>query len=159
MAAVKEYRLKRLKETPETTAGEWLDVASGAPVVAVLERGAKVDHPRIPAGKYQLMMKVGGSKFDERYGNRFKWFKGMIEVTGVPGRSDILIHTGNRWTDSEGCLLVGTTPPGALATDAGFQLQAGTSAPAFELLYRRLYDDLGAGVVFVTVTDIEEPAA
>ena len=31
------------------------------------------------------------------------------EVTGVPGRSAILIHVGNFVSDSEGCILVGTS--------------------------------------------------
>lgn len=29
------------------------------------------------------------------------------EITGVPGRSDILLHNGNTELDSQGCILVG----------------------------------------------------
>ena len=29
------------------------------------------------------------------------------ELTGVPGRSDILLHTGNTMSDSKGCIIVG----------------------------------------------------
>lgn len=64
----------------------------------------------IPEGKYILGLKVFGSMHDRylaRYGNDFH--KGMIEVMGVPGFSDILIHVGNDDDDTAGCLLVGYT--------------------------------------------------
>lgn len=53
------------------------------------------------------------------------------ELTGVPGRSDILIHTGNSPDDSEGCILVGST-------FSGDQTFVESSIAAMALLHREL---------------------
>ena len=50
----------------------------------------------IPDGTY------GGTL---RYDHADAW---RIQLTGVPGRDNIQIHTGNTSDDSEGCILVGT---------------------------------------------------
>lgn len=49
----------------------------------------------IPAGRY-LCKPFSGAKY-----------KNVWEVTGVPGRSAILIHAGNTIQDTQGCILVG----------------------------------------------------
>ncbi|MBK5213368.1 MAG: hypothetical protein JJE55_06885 [Flavobacteriaceae bacterium] len=49
----------------------------------------------IPAGKYQVV-----SRFSPKFKNHF-------HVLDVPGRSYILIHPGNYYTDILGCILVG----------------------------------------------------
>lgn len=50
----------------------------------------------IPAGTYTLVRTI-------YYKHGYETF----EVTGVPGRSRILIHPGNTEEDTEGCVLVG----------------------------------------------------
>ena len=50
----------------------------------------------IPVGEYKVV-----KRYSPKYGNHF-------HVTGVPGRSYILIHKGNYFTDIRGCILVGT---------------------------------------------------
>ncbi|MGR9179741.1 DUF5675 family protein (plasmid) [Rhizobium leguminosarum] len=49
----------------------------------------------IPDGTYGAIL---------RYDHADKW---RIELTGVPGRTHVQIHTGNTPDDSEGCILVG----------------------------------------------------
>lgn len=49
----------------------------------------------IPAGDYRCT-RVVSPKFGETY-----------EVTGVPGRTHVLFHKGNRVTDTNGCILIG----------------------------------------------------
>ncbi len=50
----------------------------------------------IPKGEYTVV---------KRYSRKFKHH---FHVTGVEGRSYILIHKGNYYTDIRGCILVGT---------------------------------------------------
>lgn len=63
---------------------------------------------RIPAGKYELVLRAEGGKY-RQYLDRFGvWQKpGMLWVKDVPGFEWILIHPGNTAKDTEGCLLVG----------------------------------------------------
>ena len=49
-----------------------------------------------PAGRYQVV---------PRWSNHFQCL--MPHITNVPGYTDVLIHVGNKITDTEGCLLVG----------------------------------------------------
>jgi len=49
----------------------------------------------IPAGEYNVV-----PYSSEKY-------PGTYEVQGVPGRSKILIHAGNYYTNTKGCILVG----------------------------------------------------
>lgn len=49
----------------------------------------------IPEGEYDVV-----KRFSQRFKNHF-------HITNVPGRSYILIHAGNFYTDIRGCVLVG----------------------------------------------------
>lgn len=51
----------------------------------------------IPAGKYQVV-----TRFSPKFKNHF-------HLLDVPGRTWILIHAGNYYTDILGCILVGET--------------------------------------------------
>lgn len=48
---------------------------------------------------------AGTHTVKKRYSNKFKWH---FHITGVDGRSYILIHAGNFYTDILGCVLVGS---------------------------------------------------
>lgn len=61
---------------------------------------------RIPAGEYPLDLRRFGG-FHARYNERFGFHIGMIEIVGVPGFSDVLIHCGNTDEDTRGCILLG----------------------------------------------------
>ena len=71
---------------------------------------AGIDHPRIPAGSYSLAL-APSEKFSPIYHHP------MINVMGVPGRSDILMHPGDFERDTLGCLLIGTAVSTDLASD------------------------------------------
>lgn len=51
----------------------------------------------IPPGTYKVV-----DRYSPKYGNHF-------HVLNVPGRSYILIHVGNYYTEIRGCILVGQT--------------------------------------------------
>lgn len=59
------------------------------------------------------------------------------EITGVAGRSAILIHVGNFIGDSEGCVLVGTsflgTAPQIVASVSALNLLRANLPPTFDL--------------------------
>lgn len=69
----------------------------------------------IPEGTYVLTRTES-----QRFGRTF-------EISGVPGRTRILVHWGNRVRDTEGCVLLGTKfgqlqgEPAVLASRAGFK--------------------------------------
>lgn len=151
------FVLQRKAQAQNSTWGEFRDPTNRL-IATILERGAVMpDHPRIPAGRYKLIHKPGGSKFDARYKARFpKWFRGMIEVADVPGRSEILIHTANRYTDLLGCLGTGEgKPDGTIEVGGEFQIPPGTSMTAFESLYPLLYKAIDKGGAWLDVRDIQ----
>lgn len=130
------FRLERVAETAFSTSGVILG-PDGSPLAHILERGPNdSQHPRIQAGIYRLKFH-GSSHFDAAYEGMFAedGFKPgmMIEVTGVPGRTAILIHCGNSFIDSLGCLLTGASV--GKGPDGNFIIPGGQSHPAFHKLW------------------------
>lgn len=76
--------------------------------VATLEPPMSGVHPAIPAGEYTLRLDVPSPRFlrSPRPWSKV-WCARLPRLEGVPGRAGILIHPGNRPSDSSGCLLVG----------------------------------------------------
>jgi hypothetical protein len=92
---------------------------------------------RIPAGTYDIRLRGWGG-FHNRYMHRFDFHEGMLELVGVPGFTDILIHCGNTDKDTAGCLLLGdgvhenVTTPGYLTGS--------------ETAYRRVYPSVALAI-------------
>lgn len=90
--------LHRLLEDQYGTHGE-LKTEDGATLCCTIER-PWLDNRHgvscIPLGEYQCVPHDSPTHPDT-------W-----EITGVPDRSAILLHTGNTMTDSEGCVILGT---------------------------------------------------
>lgn len=69
-------------------------------------RGTHHGVTAIPAGTYRIDMTTVSPKFRNRSWARP--YGGIVPtLVGVPGRSRILIHPGNRVEDTDGCLLTG----------------------------------------------------
>jgi len=87
--------LKRVAATADGTFGVLID--GDTPFAVTLERewqGNRAEVSCIPAGVYACK-RVASPRFGDTF-----------EVTGVPGRSHILFHSGNTEDDSKGCILV-----------------------------------------------------
>lgn len=54
------------------------------------------------------LIKEGVYRLVETFSSKFK--RKLYEITGVIGRSRLLIHAGNYFYDSKGCILVGIVP-------------------------------------------------
>jgi hypothetical protein len=72
-----------------------------------IEPGIQWEKGPVSIGEYPVQLLVHGILHDQ-YKRRFPFaHKGMLEIVGVPGRDGILIHIGNSYVDTRGCLLVG----------------------------------------------------
>jgi hypothetical protein len=101
---------------------------------------------RIPAGTYSIRLRKFGRHHDS-YSTRFPWHKGMLEIVGVPGFTDILIHIGNEETDTDGCVLVGDT----IGNNQIDKAVLGLSVQAYKRFYQKVVEPLLAGEE-VTIT-------
>ncbi len=100
---------------------------------------------RIPAGKYEVVLRTEGGKY-QKYFTRFgDWQKpGMLWVKDVPGFEWILIHPGNTVADTEGCLLLGQEP----------SFRTGSIANSVDT-YREVYTWLASNLLTGTKVFIE----
>ena len=136
---MRSYEVERLGFGVDSTLSRLWDITDGAriPLAWCCEderRETKVfAETCIPTGTYVLAVRTHGG-FHEKYKKRFPGFhQGMIEVTNVPGFSDILIHCGNSHRHTAGCLLTGNTP--VIIAEGGGDFEVGRSEEA----YRRIY--------------------
>ena len=74
--------------------------------LAVIRRVKIPNETAIPAGKYQVTLKIKSPKYSQR--KQYDFCDGYVPtVLNVPGFERILIHIGNTNKDTSGCLLVG----------------------------------------------------
>lgn len=80
-------------------------LSQSTPIEDVREK--KVMHrTAIPMGTYEITLKVQSPKFSAR--TQYDFCKGYLpRLLNVPGFEGILIHIGNKHSDSSGCILVG----------------------------------------------------
>ena len=96
----------------------------------------------IPAGGYDCKVRPCSQGISAGLGL-------AIEVTGVPGRSDILIHVGNTPKNIKGCVLVGER--------FGDDINYGTIVVSSRVAYRRIMKDVKEGdEYFLTVINAWE---
>ncbi|QJB56163.1 DUF5675 family protein [Pseudodesulfovibrio sp. zrk46] len=94
---VNKVELLRLERSGEGTFGVLrVDERVFCVTLEPPDRGNKVNVSCIPAGEYQCR-RVDSPRFGRTF-----------EVKGVPGRSHILLHSGNMVEDTSGCVLLGS---------------------------------------------------
>jgi len=86
---------------------------------------------RIPPGDYALELRTANSSMHQRYKSRFPFHVGMLQISHVPGFTDVYIHIGNRESDTAGCVLIGDTLENNAAGYGGL----GQSTKAYERIY------------------------
>lgn len=145
-----EIRVVRLFQTKtETICAIYLDGEFFCFGLEDIYRDFKVyGETRTPAGRYKIRVRNFGG-FHERYLKKYDFHKGMLQVMGVPGFTDILIHIGNYAANTNGCLLVGTS---AVADFEG-SCMVGSSTDAYEKLYKKVIDKALVGAVEIVYID------
>lgn len=74
--------------------------------IAELQNRKIYGQTAIPAGTYNVTMKVQSPKYSKRVS--YAWCKGYLpRLLDVPAYDGVLIHAGNTAKDSAGCILVG----------------------------------------------------
>ncbi len=136
--------LKRNKDNGVSTIGELsIDGKFFCYTLEDVYRKEKVyGETRIPAGTYKIGL-TNSPKFSKRYGHY------MLTLKDVPNFERILIHKGNTAKDTAGCILVG-------AKVQGDEIEKGTSTPAYNSLYKVVYDSVLFGDLSITIIDKEE---
>jgi len=152
---MKEIKLIRISSEDDSTIGALYD-ESGHLLCFCLEdeqRAVKVfGETCIPNGRYRLKLRNWGANH-EKYALKYPLMhEGMIEITNVPGFTDILIHQGNTDGDTLGCVLVGTT-----VTENRFRNGVlANSAIAYERIYPIICELIQAEDTYLVIKDISK---
>lgn len=128
-------KLKRTEFTDNSTIGELsIENEFECYVLEDVVRDYKIyGETAIPYGTYEVVVS---------YSNRFKRYLPLLP--NVPNFTGVRIHTGNKSTDTEGCLIVGATKK---------EDKVEESRKAFNILYPKIVYALQNGEkVFLEIT-------
>lgn len=106
----------------------------------------------IENGVYNLGIRdIGGfhSRYISKFNRRSNFHKGMLEVKDVPMRNYILIHIGNTYIDTRGCLLTGTS---AYQDDITKEFRVGNSTGAYIRMYEKVISSVLAGNILIEIS-------
>ncbi|MEW6654735.1 MAG: DUF5675 family protein [Bacteroidota bacterium] len=129
--------VKRFKSNNEATLGKLFinDVFECYTLEDQFQKVKVMHETRIPDGTYTVKLRTFG-KWHEAFKRKFPHTHiGMLEITNVPGFSDILIHTGNTDDDSSGCILVGKS-----IDEHNFKILPGASTDAYLPFYKKVIE-------------------
>lgn len=100
---------------------------------------------RIPAGRYPVRFRTVGT-LHTKYASKFPEHRGMLEICDIPNFTAVMLHIGNKETETAGCPLVGDV---AMAHG-----ELGSSTTAYRRLYGQVANAILAGEpVFIDVKD------
>lgn len=94
----------------------------------------------IPAGTYEIKFRdEPDSPKNQRYRNKYDWFRWHLWLQNVPNYQYVYIHIGNTPEDSEGCILV------AADWDWSRKNFIGNSTNTFKTLYLKVLAAMDRG--------------
>jgi len=93
---------------------------------------------RIPAGLYSIDFQKIVTPKTKAYRRKYDWFSFHLEIKDVSGFTNVYLHVGNYDTDTDGCVLLGTTAD----SDSGV---IGRSTKAFKRFYEKISSGLERG--------------
>lgn len=107
---------------------------------------------RISAGVYPIKLRTENSTLNTKYAKEYPaMHKGMLEITDIPGFSNVYYHKGLTDKDTLGCPLTG-----AAVDSIKGEIIRGSSSPAYEAMYQKVVAAMDAGKnVYVKITDEE----
>jgi len=148
-----ELKLTRKAQIGDATIGNLTsDTGIKCFTLEDIGRDSKVHgQTRIPAGKYEVKFREVMSGKTTSYRKKYPWFSWHLELQDVPGYQYVYIHVGNTATDTEGCILVGSSWDGKKPF-------VGASGVAFTVLYQAARKALESGEK-VTIEVRDESAA
>ena len=143
--------LSRIVDGGEATLG--VIGVEGEPLCFSLEDQAQREkvpgETRIPSGRYQVRVRTHGG-LHKRCLRRFPdLHRGMLELAGVAGFTDILIHPGNTDLDTAGCILPG------FGADLRSRFALRDSVKAYRALYERVIRAGELGELEIVIRDGE----
>lgn len=103
----------------------------------------------IPEGRYKVSLRKEGG-FHQRYAKKYPAIhNGMLWVRDVPGFEWILLHIGNYESESDGCILLGSTA--IMSPSCEFSVMQ--SEKAYLAVYHRLAPFAADGDLVLHVTE------
>lgn len=163
---MRDYELQRFASRKESTASLLYAVGAQnlyAPRMPAIARsfrcfivedqyqpGSKVPgETRIPPGRYEIKLRKEGA-LNVKYAAKYPNHRGMLWLQNVPNFTWVYIHTGNKESETDACLLTGD---GMTRTELGEYETTGSVAA-----YQRLYLEMAAAMdreqVFINVVDV-----
>lgn len=153
------FWLHRIASDGVSTSGMLYGLTANDFICAVLEDAYHENkiwgQTRIPDGMYRLGWHAS-PRFDASYRKIVSAFgapyRGMIEVQDVPGFTGVLLHRGNKPSDTDGCLLCGER---VLHAGGGYYIPPGESAEGFKRAYVTLGNAMMQAETWLHVTDLD----
>jgi len=93
----------------------------------------------IPTGEYEIKLRDAGG-MTKKYASRYDFHEGMLWLQDVPGFKWVYIHTGNKASHSEGCILVND-----MCDSTTGDITGGKSRTAYARLYKKILVAIGNG--------------
>jgi len=105
---------------------------------------------RISSGRYKLGLRLVESGKTKAYRKKYSWFDWHIQLEGIENFQYIYMHIGNYAKDSDGCILVGTSPTNNYKSSGLLT----SSTIAFKEFYQWLFPKLSNGEeIYIQVRD------